>query len=92
MRVEAIKTKDGYFIPAVGSLGSLKRKKVMLNIEIISEEKSYKQMAAQAACERYLGKQQQELPGNLTTEDLAQIDAEFGLQKIHTIDDVLEQI
>lgn len=90
MRVEAIKTKDGYLVPAVGGLKGLRKKKVMLDIEVISEEKSYQEMAAEGACERYLEKQQREVPSRLTEEDMKRIDEEFGLAAINSIDDLLK--
>ena len=89
MRVEATKTKDGYLVPAVGSLKGQRRKKIMLDIEVISEGKSYKEMAAEAACERYLEKQKREVPSRLTDADLDKITREFNL-KAETLEDLLD--
>lgn len=92
MRVEAIKTKDGYLVPAVGSLKGQRRKKIMLDIEVVSEEKTYKEMAAEAAFERYLEKQKREVPSRLNEEDLKRIDDEFGLHDVNSIDDLLKRV
>lgn len=63
----------------------------MHDIEVKPEEKSYKEMAAEAAYERYLEKQKREVPSRLFEEDLKRIDDEFGLHDINTIDDLLNK-
>ncbi len=92
MRVEAIKIKNGYFVPAVGSLKGQRQKKIMLDIEVAQETNSYKEMAGESAYERYLEKQKSEVPSRLTEEDLKRIDDEFGLRDINSLDDLLKKI
>ncbi len=89
MQVEAVKIKDGYLIPAVGRLSSLRKNKIMLNIEFIEPEEDYKEMFSNSAWDSYISKQTRDIPSITTNNDIDKLSREFNLNA-ENLDDLLE--
>ena len=54
-----------------------------------TDDKSYKELAAEAAVERYEKKSKNQVPSKLTKEQINEYKKRWGMEDIHTIDDIL---
>ena len=54
-----------------------------------ADDKSYKELAAEAAVERYEKKAKNQVPSKLTDEQVKSFAKKYNVEDIHTIDDIL---
>ena len=58
----------------------------------LADEKSYKELAAEAAVERYEKKAKNQMPSKLTDEQVKSFARKYNVEDIHTIDDILSRL
>jgi len=57
-----------------------------------ADEKSYKELAAEAAVERYDKKSKNQVPSKLTKAQIDEYKRKWGMEDINTIDDVIRSL
>jgi hypothetical protein len=57
-----------------------------------ADDKSYKELAAEAAVERYEKKAKNQVPSKLTDEQIKSFAKKYNVEDIHTIDDILSRL
>ena len=57
-----------------------------------ADDKSWKELAAEAAVERYEKKAKNQVPSKLTNEQIDEYKKKWGMENINTIDDVIRSL
>jgi len=57
-----------------------------------ADDKSWKELAAEAAVERYEKKSKNQVPSKLTEEQIRAFAKKYNVEDIHTIDDVISRL
>jgi len=71
---------------------NLKVKKIVKPKKNPADDKSWKELAAEAAVERYEKKAKNQVPSKLTDEQIDEYKKKWGMEEINTIDDVIKSL
>ena len=71
---------------------NLKVKKIIKPKKNPADDKTWKELAAEAAVERYEEKSKNQVPSKLTNEQIDEYKKRWGMEDINTVDDIIRSL